>query len=108
MEKDAGYAKLTDVVVDLRVDDHERPVAELQRLYGLHQELFGVTPTDEWTDVDDALRGELRERLERLGYEDDLAAAFEAWAGDANLEERVEGIARVDPVVLDALRRQSG
>ncbi len=29
VEKDAGYAKLSDTVVDLRVDDHERPVAEL-------------------------------------------------------------------------------
>src|SRR6185503_3592799 len=26
VEKDAGYAKLSDTVVDLRVDDHERPI----------------------------------------------------------------------------------
>ena len=37
VEKDAGYANLSDTVVDLRVDDHERPIAELQRLFGLHQ-----------------------------------------------------------------------
>ena len=36
-----GYAGLSDVVVDLRVDDHGRPLAELRRLFGIHQELFG-------------------------------------------------------------------
>ena len=36
VEKDGGYAGLSDVVVDLRADDHERPVEELRRLYGLH------------------------------------------------------------------------
>src|SRR4249919_1023747 len=48
VEKDAGYASLSDVVVDLRVDDHERPIAELRRLFALHQELFGATPEEDW------------------------------------------------------------
>ena len=107
VEKDGGYAGLSDVLVDLRVDDHERPVAELHRLYGLHQEIFGKTPRGEWIEVDDALAAELRERLARLGYEGDLGDAFERWAGTENYEERVEGVERVDPVVLAALRRQS-
>ena len=50
VEKDAGYANLSDIVVDLRVDDHERPIVELRRLYGLHNELFGVTPPEDWVD----------------------------------------------------------
>ena len=37
-----GYAGLSDVFVDLRVDDHERPLQELRRLFGIHQELFGT------------------------------------------------------------------
>ena len=47
VEKDAGYAQLSDVVVELRVDDHERPLEELRRIYGLHDALFGRTPKDE-------------------------------------------------------------
>src|ERR671915_2226227 len=43
VERDGGYANLSDILVDLRVDDHARPVAELHRLYGLHHELFGTT-----------------------------------------------------------------
>src|SRR3982751_66819 len=33
VEKDGGYGALSDVLVDLRVDDHAQPVVELARLY---------------------------------------------------------------------------
>jgi uncharacterized Ntn-hydrolase superfamily protein len=108
VEKDAGYANLSDVVVDLRVDDHERPIVELRRLYGLHDEIFGITPPEDWVAVDGALAAELRDRLARLGYDGELGRAFNDWAGTENLEERVDGLDRIDPVVLGALRKQSG
>jgi uncharacterized Ntn-hydrolase superfamily protein len=104
VEKDGGYSGLSDLLVDLRVDDHERPLEELRRIYRLHNELFGSTPADEWVDVDATLAAELAERLRGLGYEGDLAEAFPRWAGSANLEDRVDGIERIDPVVLEALR----
>src|SRR5207245_8956491 len=66
VEKDAGYANLSDTIVDLRVDDHEHPITELHRLYTLHHELFGVTPEEYWLDVDQELGAELRERLRQL------------------------------------------
>jgi uncharacterized Ntn-hydrolase superfamily protein len=101
VRRDGGYAGLSDVLVDLRVDDHEMPVEELRRLFGLHHRLFGETPRAEWLTVDDELRAELGERLASLGYE-----RLEDWAGDANLEERVDGENEIDPVVLDELRRR--
>jgi uncharacterized Ntn-hydrolase superfamily protein len=107
VEKDAGYANLSDVVVDLRVDDHELPIVELRRLYGLHNELFGITPPEDWLAVDEALSAELRDRLGKLGYDGELDRAFIDWAGTENLEERVDGVERIDPVVLGALRKQS-
>jgi uncharacterized Ntn-hydrolase superfamily protein len=97
--RDGGYAGLSDSIVDLRVDDHPQPIEELRRLYGIHDQLFGRTPREQWIPVDGALRAELRERLGRLGYD-----RLEDWAGVANLEERVEGEDAIDPVVLDALR----
>ena len=99
VEPDGGYAGLTDTLVDLRVDDHEDPLAELRRLYGLHEMLFGKTPRDEWLTVDDVLRAELDERLRRAGH-----ASLESWAGVENLEERVDGDDAIDPVVLGRLR----
>lgn len=107
VEKDAGYAKLSDTVIDLRVDDHERPIAELGRLFSLHEQLFGATPAEDWLEVDDALAAELRTRLERLGHDGNLQQAFADWAGAANLEERIDGVSRIDPIVLEALRKAS-
>lgn len=107
VERDGGYGGLSDVVVDLRVDDHTAPVDELRRLYGIHQELFGKTPEEEWLPVDEPLAAELSERLARLGYDGELGDALFRWAGNENLEERVRGADRLDPVVLDAIRRQT-
>jgi uncharacterized Ntn-hydrolase superfamily protein len=107
VEKDAGYANLSDVVVDLRVDDHERPIEELRRLYGLHDALFGSTPKAQWLDVGDDLRAELVQRLGVLGYTAELDRALNDWAGTENYEMRIDGVERVDPVILEALRSMS-
>jgi uncharacterized Ntn-hydrolase superfamily protein len=107
VEQDGGYAKLSDVLVDLRVDDHERPLEELRRIFRLHDALFGRTPKERWLDVDDTLRAELTERLSAAGYTGELEHAYGSWAGAENYEERVEGVERIDPVVLEALRRQT-
>ncbi|HEX2506043.1 MAG TPA: DUF1028 domain-containing protein [Gaiellaceae bacterium] len=101
-----GYGGTTDVAVDLRVDDHPEPIAELRRLYEQHELLFGQTPEEEWLEVDGELSEEIGSRLAALGYSDEsLEKAFNAWVGTENLEERVKGLARIDPVVLAALRR---
>jgi uncharacterized Ntn-hydrolase superfamily protein len=107
VERDGGYAGLSDEVVDLRVDEHPRPLDELRRIYWMHQAIFGKTPYDQWLDVDAGLATELGERLARLGYEGELGEALFNWAGKENLEERIDGAERVDPVVLDELRRQT-
>ncbi len=104
VERDGGYAGLSDVLVDLRVDDHERPIAELARLYGMHDLLFGRTTRADWVEVDEALRAELADRLHTLGYDGELERAFADWAGTENLEERIDGVERLDPVVLAELR----
>lgn len=99
VERDGGYAGLSDTLVDLRVDEHPDPLAELRRIFGLHELLFGSTPRDEWIDVDDALRAELDGHLARTGH-----PSLASWAGVENLEERVEGEDAIDPVVLARLR----
>ena len=86
VQRDGGYAVLSDTLVDLRVDDHERPIEELRRIYGLHRRLFGLSPRDEWLPLEGELRTEVDERLARLGYD-----SLDDWAGVENLEERVDG-----------------
>jgi uncharacterized Ntn-hydrolase superfamily protein len=99
VERDGGYASLSDVLVDLRVDDHERPIEELRRIYGLHRRLFEASPREDWLPLEGELRAEVEERLAKLGHD-----SLETWAGVENLEERVDGSDAVDPVVLEALR----
>ena len=106
VRKDGGYMGTSDAVADLRVDDHTAPIEELRRIYAMHDLPFGETPEEEWVEVDEQLALELRERLDALGYEgDDLEGAFLTWAGTENLEERVQGVDRIDPVVLAELRK---
>jgi uncharacterized Ntn-hydrolase superfamily protein len=102
VQRNGGYAQLSDVVADLRVDDHPRPIEELQRIYVLHDRLFGKTPRDEWLPLAGVLGDEVRDRLAGLGYKSLLD-----WAGVENLEERVDGGDAIDPVVLEALRETS-
>ena len=102
VERNGGYAALSDVLVDLRIDDHERPIEELARVYELHQQLFGRTPERLWLTLEGELRAEVEERLGRLGYD-----SLESWASVENLEERVDGEDAIDPIVLEALRGAS-
>jgi uncharacterized Ntn-hydrolase superfamily protein len=104
VRKDGGYGGTSDVAVDLRVDDHPGPIEELERIYRIHDLLFGQTPDEEWLDVGEELAEEMRGRLAALGYEGDLTGALAAWAGAENLEERIRGADRIDPVVLEQLR----
>jgi uncharacterized Ntn-hydrolase superfamily protein len=102
VERNGGYAGLSDSLVDLRVDDHEKPIEELARVYELHQQLFGRTPERYWLPLEGELRTEVEERLGRLGHD-----SLESWAAVENLEERVNNADAIDPVVLDALREAS-
>jgi uncharacterized Ntn-hydrolase superfamily protein len=104
VQRDGGYAGLSDLVLDLRVEDHGRPIEELRRIHAIHHRLFGSTPREEWLPLEGELAGEVRGRLERLGYAGELGDALDRWAGVENLEERVDGGEAIDPVVLEALR----
>ncbi|AKT52042.1 DUF1028 domain-containing protein [Arsenicicoccus sp. oral taxon 190] len=99
----AGYDH-NGVLADLRVDDHQHPVQELQRLVVLNELHFG-RPT-KVLPLEGPLLEDVRGRLERLGFAGDVSAALPAWAGLENLEMRLvpDGI---DARVLQVLREQT-
>lgn len=109
-----GYGGGIDRTVDLRVDDHPRPIIELKRLFELHR-LFFPRPEDlEFVDVDEQLSNELRMSLAELGYESSLTArgydqtlrdALYAYVGTENLEERWSEDPKVERGVLLHVRR---
>jgi uncharacterized Ntn-hydrolase superfamily protein len=101
---EGGYGGGSDVLVDLRVDDHPTPVAELARLLDLHDVFFGRPDPDSLLDLDGELASEVWALLAKRGFvDDDLDVALAGWAGIENYEERlVPG--KIDPVVLAKLR----
>jgi len=104
--KGQGYGGTGDVAVDLRVDDHPDPVAELARLLDVHELLVGRPDPATLLPLTGDLAAEVRDRLAVAGHEaDSLDDALADWAGVENLEERmVPG--HIDPLVLAELRRQ--
>ena len=101
-ETDGGYGGGTDILIDLRVDDHADPVTELQRLYAIQDLLFGRTPKDQLIPLEQ-VQAELTELLASVGHPGPIEGGLREWAGMENLEERLYD-GRVDPVVLRALR----
>jgi uncharacterized Ntn-hydrolase superfamily protein len=106
---DGGYGGGSDVLVDLRVDDHPDPVPELVRLRTLHTLYFERPDPADCVALDAPLATEVAGLLGAVEHApaDSSRAALEAalasWAGMENLEERlVPG--RLDPVVLEHLR----
>ena len=110
-----GYSGFNDRFIDLRVDDHPRPIEELARLLALHKlYLFPPRPQDILL-IDTALAAELQHLLTRSGdyrgnitgiYDDITRDALRAFNGRENLEEHWFEDARIDRVVLDFMRER--
>jgi uncharacterized Ntn-hydrolase superfamily protein len=101
---EGGYGGGSDVLVDLRVDDHAAPVTELDRLLELHDLYFGKPDPETLLDLDGELASEVFRLLAERGFvDDDLDIALAGWAGIENYEERLVP-RKIDPLVLAKLR----
>ena len=111
-----GYGGFNDVVLDLRVDDHPTPVAELGRLISLHALYFGSTAAGEKLPLGEEVLRELQAMARQAGLylgdihgrlDDETTAALRAMTGIENLEERIDLLrATIDPPALDFLRER--
>ena len=105
-----GYGGTTDVVADLRVDDHKDPARELARLLEIHRMLFTKPTEGDLLPLKGALEKEVTAALIAAGYPpkrsstDEMRRALERFAGWENLEERIVEGPRIDRHVLAALR----
>ena len=101
-----GYGGGSDILQDLRVDDHPAPVTELGRLLDLHDLYFGKPEPGSLLPLEGELREEVAGHLSRLGYDTaDFDRALESWVGTENYEER-HTPGSIDPVVLERMRSQ--
>ncbi len=105
-----GYLGGTDVALDLRVDDHPEPVAELGRVIEVHRLLFPNPRDLDFVDIDDPLAGRMAVALSAAGfetnspaYDESLRKALFSWMGNENLEMRWSDDPVVDRTVLGLL-----
>lgn len=109
-----SYGGYSDRYIDLRVDDHPRPIEELGRLLRLHRIYFQKPLPEEMLPLAGDLLREVQSLLARLGYyHGPIGAPYDQatrqalfdYAGVENLEERLVPEDRIDPVVVEFLRR---
>lgn len=108
-----GYGGFNDRFIDLRVDDHEAPIGELQRILQLHKLYLFPTDPKDLLEIDAEIGRELQSLLTATGdyrgtitgiYDEATREAFRQFGARENLEERWQEDARLDKIVLDFLR----
>mgnify|MGYP006277568117 CR=1 FL=1 len=115
VQERAGYGGISDQLVDLRVDDHHRPIDELERLFELHQLYFGQTR--ETVDlVDRETIESIQHMLSTLGYyqgdahgelDEATLQSLENFHNMENLEmRRLEAPDQLDADVLRFMERK--
>jgi uncharacterized Ntn-hydrolase superfamily protein len=109
----AGYGGHDDRMVDLRVDDHPQPVAELNRLLRLWRLHFESPDQEQLVPLDQDVLERVRRALFQLGRTvpdasaDETLDALQAWAGMENLEERCGSRTLMDPLVMSLLEERA-
>lgn len=98
VKEKGGYGGFNDRYIDLNVDDHPRPIDELERLLALYKLYFKIEPP-RVRPIDEALRRELDTIVARSGQRN-LRDLF----GVENLEERWRDGAEIDEAALAFLR----
>lgn len=102
VKEKGGYGGFNDRYIDLRVDDHERPIDELERLLGLYALYFKVGPVST-RPIDAGLKRELDAILARSGH-----GTLQDLFGMENLEERWIDGPSIDEAALRHLRARYG
>lgn len=112
---EGGYGGFNDRYLDLRVDDHEAPIDELERLLRLHK-LYYPRPDEPTLALDGETRAQVADALRRLGYldgsrdtpsADAVADALRRFSMTENLEERIRDDGRVYQAVVEYVRMKA-
>ena len=116
VKEKGSYGGYLDRYIDLRVDDHPTPIAELRKLLDLHRLYFATTDRALTLLAGNVVR-ELQEILIRVGfyqgtitseYDDATKEAFRRFCGVENFEERWREDDQVDREILNYMRRRYG
>ncbi len=69
VRKKGGYGGFNDRYIDLRVDDHESPIAELRRIFRIYDlVILSRERKEDLLRIDNGICRQLQSRLKKLGY----------------------------------------
>ncbi|APH04918.1 DUF1028 domain-containing protein [Bacillus weihaiensis] len=112
VKENGGYGGYTDRYIDLRVDDHQEPVEELQRLLHLHQLYFERTVPDDIAPIEGELKQQLVDDLRKLAYlksdnvtDEELFEAVYSFHLIENFDERVQEKGYIDQKVVEFIHK---
>jgi uncharacterized Ntn-hydrolase superfamily protein len=113
VKEKGGYGGYNDRYIDLRVDDHQQPIKELIRLYGMQQLYFAPSKPENIVAIEGEVRGEVIKHLRRLDYlkaepadGKELHQAFTAYLHTENFEQREQEAGKIDLDVLEFMKNQ--
>jgi uncharacterized Ntn-hydrolase superfamily protein len=108
-----SYDGLIDKYIDLRVDDHERPIVELQRLLALHRLFLGETDPNKLRPLEGEVLNELIGHLIRFdylsegtftSYDSNVKRAFQRYCAVENFDTRWREDEQIDEEILVYMR----
>jgi len=114
MRSAGSYGGRGDRYVDLRVDDHPEPIAELERILGLHRLYLTKSSPEDLILIDEKIARELQVMLQEAGhYQGQVTGVYDEATKNAlwdlygieNLEERWHD-ELIDVVSLEFLRQR--
>ncbi|MGZ4113161.1 MAG: DUF1028 domain-containing protein [Tumebacillaceae bacterium] len=112
--RDKGsYDGLIDKYIDLRVDDHEHPIQEMQRLLALHRLFLGETDPNKLRPLEGEVLNELIGHLIRFNYlsegtfteyDSNVKRAFQRYCAVENFDTRWREDEQIDEEILVYMR----
>ena len=112
-----GYGGFNDRYMDLRVDDHPDPIAELERLVRLFRLCFETPASPTWVRLEGTVLHEVQQALVKLGYlawptgrmDEASRQALQRFHAAENLERREHPSGEfIDRAVLEFLQERAG
>lgn len=115
VKPEGGYGGFNDRYIDLRVDDHEQPILELERLLGLHRLYFEQPEESDLLTIEGSTARRLQRNLAELGYYDApingvyteaTAQALQDFALRENFEERLRDDNQIDRRIMEFMEEE--
>jgi len=115
VEEEGGYGGFNDRKIDLRVDDHDRPIEKLGDLLSLHQLYFSQPSKNDLVELDQDLVRRIQRLLTELGYYDgsvngnygtDTSEVFLEFCRVENFEEKLRDDDLIDSRIIEFMERK--